>query len=189
VGLNLNELARVLLASSPDAAVMVGASGVIELASPQVEDLFGYRPEELLGEPVEKLIPEHLRDSHVGHRSSYSATPTARAMGSGLELHGRRKDGSTLPIDVSLAPVTVDGMNIVCAFVRDATERRRREDLLRIVNEIARVLLAEQDTAQTLALTCRRSLVLAEADASWIVLPQRIIWSSPRRMETGAITC
>jgi PAS domain S-box-containing protein len=172
VGLNLDELAEVLLASSPDAAIMVGPDGIIELASPQVEGLFGYRPDELLGEPVEKLIPEDLRRAHVGHRRSYASALTARSMGSGLELFGRRKDGSTLPIDVSLAPVKVDSSDVVCAFVRDATERRRREDLLRFVNEIARVLLAEQDTANTLALTCRRALLLAEADASWVVLPR-----------------
>ena len=172
MGLNLNQLAETLLARSPDAAVIVGRTGTIEMASPQVEALFGYRPDELVGEQVEKLIPEDLRQVHMTHRAAYASTPVARSMGSGLELLGRRKDGSTVPIDVSLAPVSIDDSDLVCAFVRDATARQRREDLLRFVNEIARVLLAEQTHAHTLLLTSRRALALAEADASWIVLPE-----------------
>lgn len=167
----MNELAEMMLASSPDAAVIVGRTGTIEMASPQVEGLLGYRPEELIGEQVEKLIPEDLRQAHLAHRASYAYAPVARSMGSGLELLGRRKDGSTVPIDVSLAPVTIDDSEFVCAFVRDATGRQRREDLLRFVNEIARVLLAEQASTRTLPLTSRRALVLAEADASWVVQP------------------
>ena len=172
MGLNLNRLAETLLGSSPDAAVIVGPTGTIEMASPQVEGLFGYRPEELLGQQVETLIPEDLRQVHMAHRASYASAPVRRSMGSGLELLGRRKDGSTLPIDVSLAPVSVDDSDLVCAFVRDATGRRRRENLLRFVNEISQALLAEPANADTLLTTSRRALALAEADIAWVVLPE-----------------
>ena len=164
------ELAAVLLDSSPDAAVLVGPTGTIEMAGPQVENLFGYSPSELVGKQIETLIPESLRVGHTRHRASYTAAPTARSMGSGLELEGRRKDGSTVPVDVSLAPLTINDELFIGAFVRDATERRRRENLLGFVNEIARVLLAAQDGSRTLNLTCVRALRLAEADASWVVL-------------------
>ncbi|HEX6395510.1 MAG TPA: PAS domain S-box protein [Acidimicrobiales bacterium] len=170
--LDHRELPEVLLASLPDAALVVGPNGRIEMAGPRVEGLFGYQPSELVGEQIETLIPEHLRNAHTGHRTTYIASPSARTMGSGLELQGRRKDGSTVPVDVSLSPVIINDQTFVAAFVRDATERRRREDLLRFVNEIARVLLAAQGGSSTLNLTSSRALHLAEADASWVVLPR-----------------
>lgn len=141
------------------------------MASPQVAALFGYEPHELAGRPVETLLPENLRRIHERHRSGYNSAPEARSMGSGLDLFGRRRDGTTFPVDVSLAPVTVSGSKLVCAFIRDATERRRREDLLRFVNEISQNLLAGNDNSQILILTSRLARRLAEADLAWVVVP------------------
>ncbi len=167
-----HELERALLRASPDAVVVVDASGRIEMASPAVEALFGWRPAELVGQAVELLIPEALRDLHRRHRDRYAEHPTARAMGTGLDLRGRRRDGSTFPVDVSLAPVLLHGEARVGAFVRDVTERRRGEELLRFVNEISQTLLAGCPTDETLGLTASRARRLVEGVAAWVVVPK-----------------
>lgn len=141
------------------------------MASPAVEALFGWLPTELVGQSVEVLIPEETRSAHQRHRDAYAANPVARPMGSGLDLWGKRRDGSCFPVDVSLAPVLLDGRALVGAFVRDATERRRREDLLRYVNQISRQVLAGDPTPEILSLTARRARDLASGRASWVVLP------------------
>lgn len=165
------ELERALLRAAPDAVIVVDGAGRIEMASPAVESLFGWAPEEIVGQPVELLVPEDARALHERHRSAYASHPAARAMGSGLELRGLRRDGSTFPVDVSLAPVVLDGTRCVGAFVRDATERRRGEDLLHHVNEISRWLLASRPTADTLGLTAHRARDLVGGSAAWVVVP------------------
>lgn len=162
-----------LLSVSPDAVIVVGPGGRIELASPAVTKLFGYDPHELTGETIEILLPEELRGRHGGHRASYESHPAARPMGSGLDLHGRRQDGTTFSVDVSLAPLEYDGSPMVVAFVRDATAQRRREDVLRFVNEISTQLLASRPTAAILTLTAGRARTLVKAASAWIVVPQR----------------
>ena len=87
-----------LLEGTPDALLIVGADGRILLANTQAEVLFGYRREELLNQPIELLIPERFRDEHLHHRAMYLADARTRPMGSGLELLGRRKDGSEFPL-------------------------------------------------------------------------------------------
>ncbi len=168
---NPTNLSEVLVHASPDAIVVVDGRGRITSANAAVEVLFGFRSAELVGEQVEVLIPEDRRAVHVGRRADYARHPAARPMGTGLDLFGRRCDGTTFPVDVSLVPVDLDGRPHVAAYVRDATERRRREDLLRHVNEVSQHLLASQPLADTLALTARRARELAHAAASWVVRP------------------
>jgi PAS domain S-box-containing protein len=118
---------RGLLESAPDAVVIVDDRGLIQLVNAQVEDWFGYRREELLGQPVELLVPERLRAQHRQHREGYQAAPAVRTMGAGLELAAWCKDGSELPVEISLSPVeTLEG-NLVIAIIRDVSERRRLE--------------------------------------------------------------
>jgi PAS domain S-box-containing protein len=100
---------RALLDSAPDAAVIVDDSGRITPINEQTERLFGYPREELIGRPVEVLLPNQLRAIHTGHRNGYLADPKTRSMGAGLELAGRRKDGTEFPIDISLSALTTDG--------------------------------------------------------------------------------
>ena len=166
-----SELLEALLRASPEAMVVVGQAGRIEMASSSVEALFGWRPDELVGQGVEVLIPEEVRDLHERHRGGYSRHPIPRALGSGLDLHGRRRDGTVFPVDVSLVPVVIGGTPRVGAFIRDVTESCRGENLLRYVNEISRELLTGRSTPDTLALTARRARILVEAALAWVVVP------------------
>lgn len=121
------EFVWALVDAAPDALVMVGADGIIELVNCRTEELFGYERSELLGRPVEDLIPEQSRPVHRAHRTRYRADPTPRAMGAGELLRGLRADGTEFPVEVSLSPVvTAEGRWIVAA-VRDVTERLESE--------------------------------------------------------------
>jgi len=118
---------------APDAIVGVGKEGLIELVNAQTEALFGYARAELLGQSVETLVPERLREAHGAHRQGYFADPRTRPMGAGLELFGRRRDGSEFPAEISLASVETGRGLLAIAAVRDVSERlaltRERERL------------------------------------------------------------
>ena len=160
-----------LLAASPDAVVVADADGTVVFASPAVEQLFGYRPDELVGEPIEILMPEAVRAAHVGHRRRFAASPSARPMGAGLRLLGRRRDGTVFPIDVSLAPVDRPGAQMVGAFVRDATDTIRAQRRLQAVNELNQALLGGQLVSDILADVARHARLLLDARAAWVVAP------------------
>ncbi len=128
-----------LLEAAPDAIVLVDTDGDIVLVNQQTESLFGWDREELLGEPVETLVPLPLREEHVGYRDAYMADPESRPMGLNLELYGLHKDGSEIPVEIGLAPlVTEDGMRVMAA-VRDMTERAQiKEELRAYANRLER---------------------------------------------------
>lgn len=134
---------RRLLEAAPDALLLVDRSGRILLANSQTEKLFGYSKEELLHQPVEVLVPERLRQSHVQHRADYQASSSYRPMGIGLVLYGRRKDGSTFPVEISLSPWEgADGPSVM-ASIRDVTERQQADEKLRQTEERFRLLVQE----------------------------------------------
>ena len=119
-----------VLEAAPDAMLIADRAGRILLANAQVETLFGYTRAELLGQPIELLVPERFRPGHQAQRTAFLAAPRVRPMGVGRELSGRRRDGSELPIEVSLNPIdTGEGLLIVAA-IRDVTERRRTSEAL-----------------------------------------------------------
>lgn len=116
-----------ILEATPDAIVTVGSDGTIVTANAQAERLFGYRRAELIGQSVEILLPERLRDEHIFHRRDFAADPRTRPMGAGLDLSARRKDGQEIPVEISLSPLpTPDGLYVVSA-IHDITERRQVE--------------------------------------------------------------
>ncbi len=125
------------LLSAPDAIVICDARGRIEFVSRQVSALFGYEAEELLGRPIEQLLPQRLRGSHRDLRARFAHAPRARAMGEGLELLGCRKNGTEFPVEISLSPIRDGDRLLVAAAIRDATGRRRTERELTLAREAA----------------------------------------------------
>ena len=145
---------RTLFESSPDAVVIVDADGTIRLINAQTEAVFGYSRDELVGRPVDLLVPERLREGHAGHRAGYLADPDVRPMGAGRDLRGRRRDGREFPVEISLSPLQTEGETIVSVAIRDVSER-----------------VAAESTAQQLAaiVTSSDSAIIAKSVEGTIV--------------------
>jgi len=119
------------LEAVPDAIAAVDQSGIILQVNSQTEHLFGYSHEELIGQNIEMLVPERYRHQHQGHRDNYTAHPKVRRMGAGLDLYGRRKNGSEFPVEISLSPVPTAHGVLVLSAIRDVSDRKRTEEELR----------------------------------------------------------
>lgn len=139
-----------ILENAPDGLLIADHHGVIRMTNAKLEAMFGYAAGELLGQPVEVLVPDALRTAHVGLRSGFSKAAASRPMGlSGAALQGRRKDGSLFPIEAGLASLPPVGGReaTVCAVLRDVTERQRRDEALRRERERLQLILERSPVA------------------------------------------
>jgi PAS domain S-box-containing protein len=135
-----------LFDAAPDAIVVVDERGIIEFANRRTEELFGWARADLIGQPIEELVPRRLRGTHVGDRTRYIASPTTRPMGSGRELLACRRDGTEFPVEISLSPLETEGGLLVSSIIRDVSERKRLEsDARRTADHLRSAVESIQD--------------------------------------------
>ena len=130
-------LSSSLLEAVPDATLVVNQEGIVLQVNSQVEGLFGYTRDELIGQSVEVLVPDRQRPQHHHHRKQFTDRPKVRRMGAGLDLYGRRRDGSEFPVEISLSPVLTSNGLLVLSAIRDISDRKRiEEELSRVHHEL-----------------------------------------------------
>lgn len=150
-----------LLESAPDAMVIIGNEGKILMVNAQTEILFGFKREEIVGNEVEILIPDRFRNIHPRHRQKYNENPRTRGMGVGMELFGKKKDGSEFPVEISLSPIKVEDEGIlVIATIRDITNQKKSEAEIKQLNENLERLVVERTAKLELALQNEKTALL-----------------------------
>lgn len=138
---------RGLLESAPDAMVVVDQQGVIQLVNSQTERMFGYDRVELVGQPIEILVPRRFRKKHAKHRDGYYGEHPVRPMGMGLDLFGLRKNSTEFPVEISLSPLETEDGLLVSAAIRDVTQRKRMEEDVQKLNEDLKQRAAQLEAA------------------------------------------
>jgi PAS domain S-box-containing protein len=157
---NFLELVRRAFECVPDAMILVDPLGVICFANDQFRALFGYSPVEVVGWPVERLMPESSRSRHLAHRRDYSNAPRVRTMGEGSALSARRRDGTEFPVEISLSPIRDGDWLFIAAAIRDVTNRQRLQGELVDARQAA-VLAQEAADRAGRALTQKEDTIAA----------------------------
>src|SRR5262249_50698335 len=139
-----------LLESLANGVVIADPVGTIVYANHFLEKMFGYDSGQLLGQPVEELLPSELRGPHAGHRNQYSRSPETRLMGAGRDLQARRKDGSVFPVEVGLSPMQTDEGLRVVAIVTDISKRKHAEQRSILQRDVA-LILSRSENIETAA--------------------------------------
>lgn len=181
---------RELIDAAPDGIIVVDERGLIVLVNLQAERLFGYPRAELLDKTLEILVPERFQNKHRSHRTNYTARPQLRPMGAGLELFGRRKDGTEFPIEISLSPIQTDQGTLVSSAIRDITQRKRAEekfkgllesapDAMVIVDRDGEIVLVNSQTERLFGHS-RSELLGREIE---VLMPQRFRSKHPRHRD------
>jgi PAS domain S-box-containing protein len=181
------ELFRLALEAAPTGMLMIDDRGAITLVNAQIEVLFGYPREELIGKPVEQLIPARFRERHPSFRGSFFAAPQTRVMGAGRDLYGLRKDGTEVPIEIGLNPLETSAGRFVLSSIVDITERRRAVDQLHAGLKERDVLLQEvhHRVKNNLQLIC--SLINVQARKLEEGGPREVLAECKHRVEAIAM--
>ncbi len=145
------DLAGSALDAAPDAMIIIDSTGVILFTNRQVSALFGYPHDEIIGRSVEMLMPERFRGRHIAHRENYAGNVRLRPMGAGLDLFGRRRNGTEFPVEISLSPIEHVGRTLIAAAIRDVTDRKQVEAELIVAREAADAARAIADRARECA--------------------------------------
>jgi len=187
------ELARSALDAAPDAMVIIDASGIILFANRQVTKLFDYEHDEVIGKPIEQLMPERFRVRHLLHRDSYVKSTRVRPMGVGLDLFARRRDGTEFPVEISLSPIQDGDRVLVSAAIRDSTERVRARAELIAARESAEREREAADHAREVADRANqgksRFLATASHDLRQPLQTLALLNGSLRRVVTDEVAC
>jgi len=182
---------KALLDAAPDAMVIANKHGEIELVNQQAEKIFGYRREELIGRPVELLIPTEYHSRHVPHREKYFKDPNVRPMGADLELYGLRKGGIKFPVEISLSPISTEKGTLISAAIRDITEKKKTEekfkalldsapDAMVIVNSRGQIVLINIQTEKIFGYK-RDELIGQEVE---VLIPERFTGNHSHHRES-----
>lgn len=159
-----------LLEAMPDGVVITTSDGRIAFANRQAETLSGYLREELIGMPVDQLVPETVRKQHLEHRLRYEANPTVRQMGAQLQIRLLRKDGDELPVDIALSPVATEEGPLVVASIRDVTERHRQNARLRALVAVAQAILEGRDQETVLGRIAEGARTMLGSDLAAVAI-------------------
>ena len=151
---------------------MINRTGLIEMVNDQAERMFGHSRAELLGQPVEMLVPGRFRGAHPGHRAGFYADPRSRPMGTGSDLFGLRKDGSEFPVEIGLSPIETGDAMMVLSAVVDISVRKRLEERFRLVVEAAPNALVMVNRAGLI------EMANAQAEHMFGLQSNRVAWSA-----------